>query len=529
LREKSVITRTITVAGGVFSPGHLGELTRYVPFELVDAVLEETGTTQRRLLLLPARVGVYFLLALGLFPQSGYLGVWDRLVAGLRGLAVVTPSEKALRDLRRRLGAAPMKALFEAVAVPLAQPRTPGVRYRSWRTVAFDGCTSIKAPDVERVRAWLGKNTYRQGQAGYPALELMTLVETGTRGLLGAVFGPTATGETDYATRLLPLLDPSMLVLADAGFDGGTFLAALAATGTKFLVRGRSSRRPPALLALADGSYLSRINGVTVRIIEADLTTTLADGTAFTSHYRLITTLLNPRRHPATTLIRLYHERWEIESAYYALRHTLLHGGVLRSGDRVGIEQEMWAHLTLYQALRTAMATAAESLPGTDPDRAAFTVALEAAREYLTSASGVIADPTDSVGDLGRRILARLLPPRRPRTSSRKVKSPTSRYHTHTAPGRPTTSTDITAIDTTVRPRPADPPPTGPKAFLIDRTLAFLHQHPDQHWHSDDIAQALEITNRHSFRTLINKWTREGHITRVAKGRYSHLPKPTNT
>jgi hypothetical protein len=35
----TTITRTITVAAGVFGPGHLGELTWQVPFELVDAVL----------------------------------------------------------------------------------------------------------------------------------------------------------------------------------------------------------------------------------------------------------------------------------------------------------------------------------------------------------------------------------------------------------------------------------------------------------------------------------------------------------
>ena len=38
------LLRTITVAAGVFAPGHLGELTWQVPFELADAVLEETRT-----------------------------------------------------------------------------------------------------------------------------------------------------------------------------------------------------------------------------------------------------------------------------------------------------------------------------------------------------------------------------------------------------------------------------------------------------------------------------------------------------
>jgi hypothetical protein len=67
------------------------------------------------------------------------------------------PSENALRDLRRRLGPAPLKALFEVVAGPLAQPHTPGVRFAGLRTVAFDGLNSLKIPDTSRNRAWAGK------------------------------------------------------------------------------------------------------------------------------------------------------------------------------------------------------------------------------------------------------------------------------------------------------------------------------------------------------------------------------------
>jgi hypothetical protein len=200
------VTRSVTVAAGIFAPGHLGELTTYLPFELVDDVLTETGTVQRRLRDLPSRVGVYFVLALGLFPRLGYARVWDRLTAGLAGTVVPQPSEKALRDLRRRLGPAPLKALFEVVAGPLAQPRTPGVRFRGLRTVAFDGCNSLRVPDTDRNRSWLGRIRYRMGFAGYPTVRLMTLVETGTRGLLGAALGcsPGDRDEPTLARRLLP-------------------------------------------------------------------------------------------------------------------------------------------------------------------------------------------------------------------------------------------------------------------------------------------------------------------------------------
>ena len=187
--------RTITVAAGVFAPGHLGELTRIVPFELVDAVLEEAAPRERRLRVLPSRVGLYFVLAMGLFPQPGYLGVWAKLTAALDGLGLAVPSPKALRELRRRIGAAPLNALFEVLAGPLGQPCTPGVRFGRYRTVAFDGCRSLKVPDTPRNRAWLGKMNASFGETGYPVIQLMTLVETGTRALLGAVFGTTADGE----------------------------------------------------------------------------------------------------------------------------------------------------------------------------------------------------------------------------------------------------------------------------------------------------------------------------------------------
>ncbi|HEX8761922.1 MAG TPA: transposase, partial [Pseudonocardiaceae bacterium] len=227
------------------------------------------------------------------------------------------------------------------------------------RTVAFDGINSLKIPDTERNRCWIGRIWYRLAFAGYPTLRLMCLVETGTRGLLGAVIGgaigtPGDRDEAHLARRLLRLLSPGMLLLADRAFDSAPFLAEVDRTGAKLLVRAGSSRKPAVLRHLPDGSYLSQLAGLPVRIIETELTVRGTDGTTVHNHYRLITTLLDDRRFPAAGLIRLYHERWEIETAYLALRHTLLAGHVLRSGDRAGVEQEVWALLTLYQLLRTA-------------------------------------------------------------------------------------------------------------------------------------------------------------------------------
>jgi hypothetical protein len=446
------ITRTVTVAAGVFAPGHLGELTQIVPFELADAVLAETGAVQRRLRRLPSRAGLYFVLAMCLFPGSGYGGVWAKLTAGLGGACPGRPDAKALRDLRRRIGAAPLRALFGVLAGPAAWPRVPGVMFGPYRTVAFDGCQSVKAPDTAANRGWLGKPPAPSGEAAYPAVWLMTLAETGTRALLGAVFGPRADGEIAWAGKLVHLLDASMLVLADRNFDAAGFMAQVAATGAGFLIRLKSIRNPPVLRRLPDGSVLSVIGGVQVRLITATVTVTCADGTRYGGSYRLATTLTDHRAYPASALAALYHERWEHEVTYLALRHTLLEGRVLRSHDPAGVEQEMWALLALYQALRIAVTDAIATVPGTDPDRASWKTAVQTAQELVTTATGVLPDGTTGLaGHIGRAVLDNLHPPRRPRVCARKVKSPLSRWKAH-PPGKPTTSQRITSLTTDITP-----------------------------------------------------------------------------
>jgi hypothetical protein len=135
----------------------------------------------------PRGWGVYFLLALGLFPRNGYLGVWARLTAALDGLGLAVPSPRALRDLRRRLGAAPLQALFEVLAGPAAWPRTPGVRFGRYRTVSFDGCRTIKVPDTARNRGWLGKMNAANGETGRRrSSDSVFLFEGVRRGMCGA-------------------------------------------------------------------------------------------------------------------------------------------------------------------------------------------------------------------------------------------------------------------------------------------------------------------------------------------------------
>jgi hypothetical protein len=443
----------VTVAGGRFAPGHLGELTQQVPFEMVDAVLEQTCRVQRRVRDLPARVVVYLLLAGCLFADLGYSQAWHRLTAGLGGLDVAAPTASALTQARRRLGPGPLRELFFL----LRGPSPAGARWRGLLVCAIDGTIMSVADSAANLAVYAKQRGGRNGDSGYPMLRLLALVSCGTRTIIDAVFRPVSSGETTCAPLLLGSLRAGMLLLADRNFAAGYLAAQIAATKAGFLIRvrtGTGAPKLPVLRRLPDGSWLSRFGGVPVRVIDAEITIATSTGRSCDG-CRLITTLTDAARYPAGDLAVLYHERWEIETAYLELKSTILGGRVLRARTPDGIEQEIYALLVTYQALRTAIADAASTAPGADPDRASFTIALNAARDQVILAASVTAGHViDLAGTIGRIVLASLMPTRRLRISPRVVKRALSRYN---ARGKVDRTTYKATIDIAILAAPLTP------------------------------------------------------------------------
>jgi hypothetical protein len=428
------VVREVTVAQDRFAPGHLGELTQIVPFEMVDAALEETGAVQQRVRDLPSRVVIYVLLSAALFAECGYRQVWARLVAGLDGLPVASPTASALAAARRRIGAAPLSALFNLLRGPTAGPATKGVWWRGRLVTAIDG-TTMCCPDTPANLTVYRKGGGHHGGTGYPMVRLLALVACGTRTIIDAVFGATSRGETGYAAELVSAMSSPMIVLADRNFAAADLIDKIAGRGADLLIRVKNGRKLPTCRRCGDGSWISRIGSIEVRVIRAEITVATPQGRR-SENYQLITTVTDTDC-PAGEIVRLYHQRWEIETAYCELKQTILGGRVLRARTPGGLEQEIYALLTAYQALRIAIADATLARPDVDPDRGSFTVALNAARDQLIKAAGVIAETAvDLAGAIGRQVLDNLLHDRRCRTTPRVVKRAISNYAPHTASGR---------------------------------------------------------------------------------------------
>ena len=412
---------------------------------MVDDILPTTGAVQTRIRDLPSRVVVYLLLAGALFAECGYRQVWARLVTGLDGLAVPTPTTSALAQARRRVGVKPLATLFTLLAGPA--PGSP--RWRGLLVCAIDG-TTMSVPDSLANLAAYGRQTGSHGGSGYPLLRMLTVVACGTRTVIDAVFGPVTVGEISYAPRLFGCLRSGMLLLADRNFAVKGLAEQIHATGADLLIRCKNDRNLPAIGRCPDGSWLALLGAVTVRVIDAEITVTTSGQPHHTGRYRLVTTLTDHRAFPALDLITLYHQRWEIETSFLELKSTTLGGRVLRARTPAGIEQEVYALLTAYQSIRLAMADATDSNPTTDPDRASFTIALNTARDQVIHAAGVIADTViDLVGAIGRAVLNDPLPPRRTRISPRIVKRAISK---HRAKGHIDRTNHEAAITITIKP-----------------------------------------------------------------------------
>lgn len=370
----------------------IGVLTTAFPPALVDEVLAETGRVQQRSRLLPARLVVYFVLAMALYSGQGYEEVARLLTEGLRDRrwrnGWTVPSTAAIWKARARLGVEPVKRLFATVCAPVADRDTAGAFYHGWRLTAIDG-TTFDLPDTKANVDAFGRPP-RSGRGeqnvGYPQIRMVGLVECGTHVVFDAALGPLRTGEHDLARKVFASLRPGMLVLADRGFFGVDLWCTAAATGADLLWRVRKDIVLAVVEQLPDGSYLSEIfdqrdihhtrSGVRVRVVEYTI--------AGHDHvYRLITTILDPTRAPAEQLAVLYAQRWEFESTLDEIKTHL--GGahlVLRSQHPDGAEQEIYGFLLVHHAIRTLMHQAARQ-GDHDPDRISFIRSLRVVRRQV--------------------------------------------------------------------------------------------------------------------------------------------------
>jgi hypothetical protein len=395
----------------------VGLLAAAVPRDVIDDAVAVHGRGAKRAdAKLPAHVMVYFAMAMALFADEDYEEVLARLTGTLEDFGCwdarwERPGSPGITQARKRLGPDVVREVFEKVSEPVAGMLTRGAWLAGRRMVSIDGF-EWDVPDSPANAEFFGYAGSGANRSAFPKMRVVTLVESGSRAVLGAhagACGGKGSGEQSAARRLYHLLDDEMLLLADRNFYSFTDWCQASATGAELLWRLGDTIKLPLVAKLPDGSYTSLVfasrtpaklreqilaaaragddleawaeRARLVRVVEYDVPDRGQDGQR--ELFCLLTTILDPRSAPAAHLAAGYHERWEHESAN-AQAKTVLRGPgkVMRSKSPDMVIQELYGYLITHYAINSLICRAATEAD-IDPDRVKFTTAVRVIRRRI--------------------------------------------------------------------------------------------------------------------------------------------------
>lgn len=357
-----------------------GQISERIPQAVVERVLEETGRESKRRRKLPAYLMVYYVIVSALMVSASAREVLRQLVREVRDQLpdskALIATRAAICKARERLGVQPIQQLFEQVVRPIAKRTTQGGWFGRLRLVGIDG-SSLHLQDTAGNRKRYGKAGAAKGKTSpLPLIRFVALCEIGTHVLFAARMAAWKVSEVALAKQLIDRLEPGMLCLADRLFYGFELWNQAVATGAQLMWRVQKKIPLPRLQTLSDGSYLSEVRArstasaakrahrLPVRVMEFTITVG-----SKREHYRVITTLLDPRKAPALKLANLYAKRWGIETAFAEVKTYLKGPGVmLRSQRPELVEQDFYGLLLAHFGVRSIMEEAArkQGIPPTE-------------------------------------------------------------------------------------------------------------------------------------------------------------------
>jgi len=256
--------------------------------------------------------------------------------------------------------------------------------------------------------------------------------------LAGLSVGGIDKGEMTLVEPLWKKIPDQSLTIMDRGFLAWGPLYRLHAEGTErhWLVRAKSNLNWRELKTLGPGDSLVEIRpsaqvrrkypdmpkAFEVRVISYQI-----------KGYRpqkLITSMLDPVKYPASEMAALYHERWELELGYDEIKtHMLEREEALRSRKPAGVLQEVAGIGIAYNLVRVEMERVAQQL-NLEPTRISFRHALVLIRNVClatwTASAGMV---LRRLGNLDADLRLLVLPERRSeRRYPRHVKLKMSNY-----------------------------------------------------------------------------------------------------
>ena len=418
-------------------PPAFERMAEHLPAAWIEGALAYTGKASIRRRRLPAEQVVWLVIGLALYRHHSVQQVLADLDLSLPDLSLPLLTDSAVTQARGRLGAAPLKWLFEKCSVAWAAQHRAHDNFHGLQLLAMDG-TTLRLADSPANREHFGAQNYAGGAlSSYPQLRAVTVCALETQLVVAARFGPYAIGEMTFAKELLGDIPERSLTIVDAGYFGASVLVGLQnMEGERhFLIPAKANSRW-RLLEGDDEDGLVEMNvSHEARLANPNLPATwrarafryvLPDGRAKV----FLTSLLDRKAIPARELGACYAQRWRIETSYRELKQTMLGMELsLRSQTVDGTEQEVWGALIAYNLIRQEMALAAREA-NCAPTAISFVLAFQTIQNELLWATPNMAQ--GRLPEMLKRIRERLvlhLKVHRPgRTFARVVKAKPQRY-----------------------------------------------------------------------------------------------------
>lgn len=375
----------------LFSAEALGEISDFPALfeqlnpDWVEEALEATGTATMRKRRLPADAVIWLVIGMALMRKDSIARVASNLDLVMPGVdARPMVAKSSISAARNRLGAQPVKWLFEKTAAEWTAARA---RADAWRGLALFGVdgTSVRVPDSEENFAAFGtQNAGERGETAFPLVRAVTVVALRSHLVLSANFAGHGTGELTLAESLWKSIPDDSLTIVDRSFANPKTLLPIALGGKnrQWLTRARSqtkwkvSKRLGTKDVLVEIAVDRRTRKDNPELPETFTCRAIAYNHKGKTSNWLLTSLVDAKTYPKKELIALYHERWEHELAYDEIKTDMLMSeNSLRSKSPERVEQEIWGILLAYNMVRRQMAIVAENAE-VSPVRISFTQVL---------------------------------------------------------------------------------------------------------------------------------------------------------
>lgn len=428
----NVLSKDVDLAVRWSAAERIQALKRIVPRASIAKALRATGCGQRHCRRLPRWFMVWFVIAIGLFCPDSYRQVFRWLNRyRKRG----TPGRSTLCEARKSLGVAPLRRLGESIIELQGQREDPHSFYAGMRLMAMDGFVVDLADSPANERAF-GRPKSGRAAGAFPQARVLSLCETGTHVLYRSLIKPHRRGEVPMARYLLRFLEKDMLLLWDRNFLSYDLVRTVRDRKAHLLARIKKNLIFTPIRHLNDGSFLAKLypsprhrdrdqNGIVVRIIEYTFDDPGRPGSG--EKHRLLTTLLDARRHPANRIIVLYHERWEEELAIDELKTHQRERPVLRSETPAGVVQELYGLLLGHYIVRKLMCEAA-SMANIEPRELSFVNTLKILRCRMPEVPRSQSGTTTWYANLLHEVAEETIEPRRNRINPRVIKRKMSNW-----------------------------------------------------------------------------------------------------